>query len=82
MRNEPVITAASVAGLIGALLMWVRLMGWIDWTDDQFNQFMIMVNLALPLVAALWARTQVTPVAAPKDNEGVELVRVDGEEIV
>lgn len=80
--NEPVLTAASIAGLISAVLLWVRIMGWITWTDDQFNQFMIVVNLALPIVGGIWARARVTPTADPKivtdAGRKVELVRADG----
>lgn len=76
--REPVVVSSSIAGLISALLMWMRLMGWIGWTDDQFNQTMIVVSLALPIAAGFFARTQTTELRAPKDEDGKALIREDG----
>jgi len=50
-------------------------MGWLQMTDEQFTNLMAVVVLALPIVGALIARRFVTPLADPKDNDGVELVR-------
>lgn len=80
MPNEPVVTAAGIAGLISAALSFARLMGWLPMTDDQFNQLMIVVGLALPVVGALFARTQTTTLNDPKvvvDGEEIALVRAD-----
>ena len=81
MQKEPVVSAGSLAGLISAVLIWMRLMNWIDWTEDAFNQFMIVVSLALPIGTAYWARARVTPVDNPqiKTESGsiVPLVRKD-----
>jgi hypothetical protein len=83
MNNEPVVTAASIAGLISAALMFMRVMGLINWTDVQFNSFMAFIVLALPIAGALWGRLQVTTLAAPKDNTGTPLVRAsDGKPAV
>lgn len=82
MQQEPVVSAGALAGLISAVLLWVRMMNWINWTDDQFNQFMIVVSLALPIATAVWARQRVTPTASPqaenKQGEMVNLVPADG----
>lgn len=75
MSNEPVISAASLAGLLSAVLLWARMMGWIDWTDDQFNQFMIIVSLALPIGAGVWAKSRVTSLSRPRDTDGATLSR-------
>lgn len=29
VQNEPVVTAASVAALVSAIILWARLMGWL-----------------------------------------------------
>ena len=73
--NEPVLSVGALVAVITAGLQWARLMGWIHWTDEQFNQFMMFVGLALPLVGAVWARSKVTPLARPQDNDGTPLVR-------
>lgn len=77
MNNEPVVTAASVAALISSGVAFARLMGWIVLDDEQFNALMVFVNLLLPIVAAMWARAQVTPLNAPHDVDGQPLTRLD-----
>lgn len=75
MNTEPVITAASIAGLLSAGISFARLMGWITLSDDQFNSLMVFVGLALPVGLSLWARQQVTPLTQPRDTDGVPLSR-------
>jgi len=75
MNTEPVITAASIAGLLSAGISFARLMGWIALSDDQYNSLMVFVGMALPIGLSLWARQQVTPLNSPKDVDGVELSR-------
>ncbi len=74
LSNEPVVTAASVAALISAIIVFVRSMGWLVLSDDQFANLMAMVAIALPIIGAVIARRFVTPLAAPKDNAGNALV--------
>lgn len=82
MQKEPVVSAASLAGLISAVLIWARMMNWIDWSEDAFNQFMIIVSLAIPIGTSVWARGRVTPVDSPRaentQGEIVRLVPADG----
>lgn len=75
IASEPVVTAATISALISALLIWLRRMGWLPMDDAQFTDFMGFVVLLIPIAGALVARRFVTPLAAPKDNDGVELVR-------
>lgn len=75
LQNEPVVTAASIASLVSAIIILARSLGWLSLTDEQFQNLMTVVVLALPVLGALWARRKVTPIANPKDNEGVALVR-------
>lgn len=77
MNTEPVVTAASVAALISSGVAFARLMGWIVLDDEQFNALMVFVNLLLPIVAAMWARAQVTPLRQPRDVDGQPLTRPD-----
>jgi hypothetical protein len=50
-------------------------MGWITWTDDQFNGFLTFLALLLPLGGALWARAKVTPLSSPRAKDGTRLIR-------
>ena len=75
MNTEPVITAASIAGLLSAGISFARLMGWIALSDDQYNSLMVFVGMALPIGLSLWARQQVTPLSQPRDTDGVPLSR-------
>lgn len=81
MRGEPILTGSAIVAVITAGLQWVRLMGWIDWTDEQFNQFMLFMGLVVPLAGGFIMRTWVTPLSNPKakteDGSMVGLVRAD-----
>lgn len=73
--NEPVLTAASIAGLVSAGISFARLMGWLALNDDQYNSLMIFVGMALPIGLSIWARGQVTPLSQPRDTDGATLSR-------
>lgn len=75
IQGEPVVTAASIASLIQAIIVFARLMGWMPMTDEQFTALMAIVVIALPIAGALIARRYVTPLSAPKAADGAPLVR-------
>lgn len=75
IQTEPVLTVGALVAVITAGLQFLRLMGWLQMSDEQTNALMTFVSLLLPLLGALWARSKVTPLAAPKDADGVALVR-------
>lgn len=75
MNTEPVITAASIAGLVSAGISFARLMNWIALTDDQYNSLMLFLGMALPIGLGIWARQQTTPLSAPRDTDGTALSR-------
>jgi len=77
MSNEPVVTAASIVGLISAAISFARLMGWIKLNDDQYNSLMIFIGMALPIGLAIVVRRQVTPLRTPRDLDGEPLTRSD-----
>lgn len=77
MKSQPVLTAASIAGVISAGISFARLMGWITLSDEQYNALMVFVGLLLPIVAGLWAERQTTPLSDPRDTDNVPLVRPD-----
>lgn len=65
MKNEPVITAAAVSSLVGALLIMLVSLNVLQLTPEQHEAIM---NFVVPLVAVLFplggaaiARQQVTP---------------------
>ena len=74
MKSEPVLTAASIAGVIMAGLAMAVSLGWLSLTDAQMQTVQAFIlpalGLLLPLAAAWWARSKVTPTAAPKTQTG------------
>jgi hypothetical protein len=74
MKNEPVLTAAAIAGLIMAGLGMAVSLGWLKLDESQMQAIQAFVlplaGLVLPLAAGLWARGKVTPVADPKTPDG------------
>lgn len=78
MKNEPVLTAAAISGLVMAFLTMAVSLGWVQLSPEQMKaveQFVLpAVAIFLPIAAAVWARRQVTPVAAPRTKEGEEAI--------
>lgn len=73
MRNEPVAVVNSMIALIEAILALAVGFG-LDWTPVQVGLTMAVVVAVGNLIKTLWARGQVTPVADPRNNEGLRLV--------
>jgi hypothetical protein len=46
----------------------------LDWSAEQVGLVMAVVVAVGNLIKTIWARGQVTPVAAPRDNQGRELM--------
>lgn len=81
MKNtEPVLTAAAVAGLIMAGLTMAVSLGWLNLTEDQMGAvqgfILPLAGLVLPLIAGFVARSQVTPTANPKTEDGQPAVLI------
>jgi hypothetical protein len=85
MGKEPVASAGALAGLLGAFLIWLRIMGWIDLSEDAYNQTMLLISLALPIATSVWARQRVTPSKDPigenTNGDLVPLVPADGSQL-
>lgn len=62
MSNEPVLAAGTAAGLVGAVLTLLVAFG-VHVTEDQQKAILAVVVLVVPIVAAIIARSKVTPVA-------------------
>ena len=68
VKNEPVVSAAVITGLVGALLRLLISFG-IDITQDQVEAILDVVTLAAPIVGALIARRFVTRNSAVVERE-------------
>ena len=62
MTNEPVLTAAGVSALIGAVLTFLQSANVIHLTTDQINGLLGLVAIVFPIVVGFLARRHVTPV--------------------
>ena len=67
--NEPVAVITAVISLIAAIVAMLPLFG-VPLTADQAAGIMAVVVAAGGVVSTLLIRSQVTPVANPKDNDG------------
>ena len=68
VKNEPVVSAAVITGLVGALLRLLISFG-IDITPDQVEAILDVVTLAAPIVGAPIARRFVTRNSAVVERE-------------
>ena len=88
MSREPVISAQAIAAAISAVIMlglgMAVSLGWISLDGTQMGSIEKFVGALLALavligpqlVAAFWARKQVTPLAAPRTATGEDAVIV------
>jgi len=60
IREEPVVTSATVLSLVAAVLMLMRAFGVLI-TDDQHDAILNVVAIGGPILAAIWTRRQVSP---------------------
>jgi hypothetical protein len=70
---EPVAVVNATVAIVEAAIALAVGFG-LDWTAEQVALVMAVVVAVAALVKTLWARGQVTPVLAPRDNEGRVLV--------
>ncbi len=73
MSTEPVAIIAAIIGLIEAGIALLPLFG-VPLTVEQQAGLMGFVVAAGSVASAIWARSLVTPVANPQDNDGNVLV--------
>jgi hypothetical protein len=78
VNKEPVISAAIIAGAIGAVLTALVSLGVIQMTPEQQAAILGAVVAVLPIALGIWARGKVTPLENPRDDTGTALVRPDG----
>lgn len=74
MKNEPVLTAGAIAGVVMAALAMAVSLGWLRLDEAQMGSIQTFLvaalGLAVPVIAAFWARGKVTPVADPRTAAG------------
>lgn len=77
MNREPVMTAGTLAGLVAGVIALLIAFG-VGVTPEQQKSILDFIPavfaFAAPIVAAYFARKQVTPVADPKNDQGVPLI--------
>lgn len=80
MKSEPVITASAIVGVVMSFLLMLVALGVIKLDDSQMGTiqaFLVaLAPLVLTLIGAFWARSRVTPTAAPKTKDGAPAVIV------
>lgn len=64
MKNEPVLTAASITAVVAAAIAALVAFG-VSLSDDQQKAVLALVAVLAPIVLALVARRHVTPVTKP-----------------
>ena len=69
MTNEPVAIIGAIVGLVEAIIALLPLFG-VALTIEQQAALMAVVVAAGSVVSAVWARSLVTPVSNPRDNDG------------
>jgi hypothetical protein len=70
---EPLAVVNTAVAIVEAAIALAVGFG-LAWAPEQVALVMAVVVALAALVKTLWARGQVTPVAAPRDNEGRSLV--------
>lgn len=81
VKTEPVITAAAIPLLVGAVLILLVSFG-IPVTPEQADAIVNVIELAIPIamgVGAYLARRQVSPVGEPKDTSHNTHVRIEAD---
>lgn len=75
-QAEPLLTRTRVVTVIGGLsaaLVWLHGGVYSTWLDENKDEVAGGLLLVLPYISARLSRKHVTPVASPKDADGVDL---------
>jgi len=88
MGNErPVVTGTTISGLlivlVNSAVAMLTAMGVVHWdtaTQAAINAFVVaLINVGAVIVPMIWVHKQVTPLAAPRDEDGTPLVRANSD---
>ena len=72
MRLEPVAVVNGTIAIVEAAIALAVSFG-LNWSGEQVGLVLAVVIAIGSLIKTIWARRKVTPVAAPRDNEGRRL---------
>ena len=78
MKKEPLATKSVVVAAVTALIGVVVAFG-LPLSTEQQAAILALTAVVAPIVLALFARKDVTPVADPKTDEGEPLVPIWGD---
>ena len=79
-QSEPLTRNAGIGVVITSLLVWLRTMGYIDWTEEQFavteEMVMILANALVWIALIIQPRLnkEVTPAVSPTTKDGEKLI--------
>jgi len=81
LKTEPLARNAGIGVIVTAILAWVKVMGYVSWTPEQFavteDMVFLIAQAVMWIILVVQPRFgEVTPVVAPKDNNGETLVPV------
>ncbi len=76
MIREPLMVRAAVIAAVQAVLAALVGLGVITLDDNQIGLLVGAVGAVSALVVAVWSRPKLTPVDAPRDNDGNRLVPI------
>lgn len=77
MTREPLAVAGAVVTLLQAALTTIVLMGWWELSAEQAAAWTGLIALAGTTAVVVWTRGKVTPVADPRDANGLPLTAPD-----
>jgi hypothetical protein len=75
-NTEPVLTGAGVTSFVSAVFAMLVVLDVINLTETQIAAIMAVVTIAANFLVALWQRSRVTPVVAPKTADGKDAALV------
>ena len=70
MNREPLLTKASWVVAVVVAVIAVAVTFGPPLTDEKQKVLLALIGVLAPIVTAVWARGQVTPVADPRDDDG------------
>ncbi len=73
-ETKPVTVGTTVVALITAVLALLVAFG-VELTNEQTAAILGVAGVLVPIVAGIWISRKTTPLAEPKDDDGVPLVR-------
>jgi len=79
LKFEPLTRNAGLGAIAVAILNWIKVMGYLSWTSEQFavteNTMLLVLSGLIFLISIIQPRfREVTPVKRPRDNDGNVLV--------